>query len=93
MDGKSARIVLYGHSGCAGTARARTYLATHRLRYGLRDIFDPETAVEFRALGAFATPAIALDGRLIMVGFDEAAFERALTRSKTCSPGGAGPGS
>lgn len=91
MTGRGLRIVLYGHSGCPGTARARAYLATHGLPYVLRDIFDSDAAAEFRSLGAIATPAITLGGRLVMVGFDQAAFEAALT--KTCSPGGAGPGS
>lgn len=93
MDGKGARLLLYGHMACPGTARARTYLATHRQRYVYRDIADSEAAGELRALGALATPAVVLDGRLIMVGFDERAFEEALSTSETRRLGGAFPGS
>lgn len=85
--------MLYGHMACPGTARARTYLALCRLRYIWRGIHDAGVAAEFRALGAWATPAIILDGRLLMVGFDQAALEVALEAGDHRHAGGAGPGS
>lgn len=93
MDGKCARVVVYGDNICPGTARTRAFLVARQLSYVFRDITQADAASEFGALGAWATPAIVLDGRLLMIGFDEQAFEEALTRQENGRAGGGGPGS
>lgn len=82
MGANEVRVVLYGHDCCPGTATARAYFARRRVVYVMRDISDGQAAMEFQALGAWVTPAVVLDGRLIMIGFDPEAFEDAFARAQ-----------
>lgn len=82
MSANEVRVVLYGHDACPGTATARAYFARTKVTYVMRDISDRLAAMEFQALGAWATPAVVLDGRLCMIGFDQEAFEDALARGQ-----------
>lgn len=72
-------IVVYGHSACPGSRRARRFFQGRGLPYAWRDVTtEPEAAAELAARGAMATPLIVIDGDGF-VGFDAAEVERLLT--------------
>lgn len=57
--------VPYTQSGCAESARIRTWLVEHGVRFAERDVgADPEVARDLYATGVFATP-------LLVVGTDK----------------------
>ena len=61
--------VLYTQAGCAESARVRTWLVEHGVRFAERDAgADPEAAQDLHAAGVFATPVL-LAGTNTVLGF------------------------
>ena len=61
----AGKPILYTQAGCAESAKVRTWLAEHGVRFAERDAgADPGVARDLHATGVFATP-------LLVVGTDK----------------------
>ena len=61
--------ILYTQTGCAESAKVRSWLTDHGIRFIERDVSaDPEAATALAAIGIFATPLLVV-GETTALGF------------------------
>ena len=74
----SKQVLVYHTPGCSGCSAAMSFLSQRGVKFTPKDIaHEPESLQEFKKLHADSTPAIVVDGRVI-VGFDQKKLEAAL---------------
>ncbi|HEV8340243.1 MAG TPA: glutaredoxin family protein [bacterium] len=74
---------IYTQPGCRFCNAAKAWLTERDIPFKERDLTKDETAQdELEQMGLYATPAIVIDGQVIL-GFDAKALEAALVQKRT----------
>jgi glutaredoxin len=79
MSEVPAEPILYTQAGCAESAKVRSWLTDHGIRFVERDAgSDPDAAAALAATGTFATPLL-VSGDTRVLGFREQALATLLS--------------
>jgi len=78
MPDTQPELILYTQTGCAESAKVRSWLTDHGIPFIERDArADPDAAAALAATGTFATPLL-VSGQTKILGFQPEALTAAL---------------